>query len=193
MTARPVSPISAIPSGAEEAHVRAAEEERLAQARVGDVVAMGMRDALDQAVQPQSPQLVRDPPHCERLRLQAEQGCEVGPQVGRREAAWQQPEDDQRSEEPASIRTRRWASSVPSSTTRAPTRSGTDGGPDLREVGGRRSDCDGVVSRGLTAAEAAGTEAAQATDRVRHPVDVATCTPHIGSSVRTPSRALHER
>ena len=73
-------------SRTEEAVVAASEEQRVAQARLGDLVAMRPRDSFDQAVQAQAAQVIGD-------------GAEPLTQIGVGEAAGQKVEDCERVEQ----------------------------------------------------------------------------------------------
>ena len=70
-----------------------------ADAGVGDLVAEGARDAFDEAVQAQPPEVVGDLPAGHEIGCLTEQGRQVAAQAGVGEAVWQQAEDAQDREE----------------------------------------------------------------------------------------------
>ena len=86
-------------AGAQEPVVDAGEEAGGAQPGVGDLVAEGVRDAFDEAVQAQPPQVVGDLPAGHEPGSLPEQGRQVAAQVGVGEAVRQQAEDAQDGEE----------------------------------------------------------------------------------------------
>ncbi len=73
----------------------AGEEHGVAQAGGGDLVAVGVRDAFDQAVQAQPAEVVGGAPGRPGVAVDAEQLREVGAQVLVEEPAGVQPEDEQ--------------------------------------------------------------------------------------------------
>ena len=83
-------------SRTEEAVVAASEEQRVAQARLGDLVAMRPRDSFDQAVQAQAAQVIGDGAGSQ---ASAKKGLEPLTQIGVGEAAGQKVEDCERVEQ----------------------------------------------------------------------------------------------
>src|SRR6266481_333572 len=79
---------------AQEAVVEASEEQGGAEAEVGDAIAEAVGQALDQAVQAQSSQLISDGALRDRVRIAARQSRKMMAQVGRAEAFRELPEQD---------------------------------------------------------------------------------------------------
>ena len=80
---------------AEQAVVGTAEEQRGAEAGLGDAVGVGIRQAFDHAVQAQAAELVGDGARPEGLRIAAAEFGKIGAQAGAAKAGWQQAEEDQ--------------------------------------------------------------------------------------------------
>ena len=77
----------------------AGQEQCLADAGEGDLVAEGARDAFDEAVDAEPPQVVADLPAGHGLGSEPQQGREAGAQVAVGETVGQQPEDAQGGEQ----------------------------------------------------------------------------------------------
>ena len=86
-------------SGSDEPIVYSGEEQRLVQAGGGDLVAVGVRDALDEAVQTKPAQVVAGAPGGPGIGVGAEQPGEMGAQVTVGEPVRLQPEGEQRGEQ----------------------------------------------------------------------------------------------
>ena len=79
--------------------MQAGEEQGLRDAGAGDLVAEGVRDALDEPVLAQPPEVVGDLPRGDGLGGHAEQWREDGAQVAVGEAVGKQPEHAQGGEQ----------------------------------------------------------------------------------------------
>jgi hypothetical protein len=86
-------------AGNQQAPGEPGEEEGLAEAGGGDLVAEAVRDALDKAVDAEPPQVAGDLPAGHGLRVKPRQGREVAAQVAVGETIGQQPEDAQGGEQ----------------------------------------------------------------------------------------------
>ena len=82
-------------AGDQQALGEPGEEQGLAEAGWGDLVAEAVRDALDEAVDAEPPQVVGDLPAGHGLGVKPQQGREVVAQVAVGETVGQQPEDAQ--------------------------------------------------------------------------------------------------
>ena len=81
-------------AGAQEAVVEPREEQRGAKAKRGDAITKAVGQALDQAVQAQTAQLIGDGALRDRFGIACRQGSEMTTQIGGAEAFRKLPEQD---------------------------------------------------------------------------------------------------
>ena len=82
-------------TGAQKAIVGSGEEERGTKAGIGDVVALGVWQAFDRAVEAQAAELIGHGTLPEGFGSAAAELGQMVRQVGSAKALWQQPEKDQ--------------------------------------------------------------------------------------------------
>ena len=80
---------------AEEAIVGSGEEESGTETGFGDVVALGIWQTLDHAVEAQAAELIGHGPLAEGFGMTAAEFGEMVTQIGSAKAFWQQAEEDQ--------------------------------------------------------------------------------------------------